>query len=66
MRLKQLTLRCEASAKNVLRKEDKESFPKDRMSRHGSLLTNNVDTPVANNQNVLTVGPRGPLLLQDA
>ena len=28
-------------------------------------LTNNAGTPVADNQNVLTVGPRGPMLLQD-
>ena len=29
-------------------------------------LTNNVGAPVADNQNVLTAGPRGPMLLQDA
>lgn len=29
-------------------------------------LTNNVGAPVADNQNVLTAGPRGPQLLQDA
>ncbi|MCP4748055.1 MAG: catalase [Desulfobacteraceae bacterium] len=28
-------------------------------------LTNNVGAPVADNQNVLTAGPRGPMLLQD-
>lgn len=28
-------------------------------------LTNNVGAPVADNQNVLTAGPRGPVLLQD-
>ncbi len=28
-------------------------------------LTNNAGTPVADNQNVLTAGPRGPMLLQD-
>ena len=28
-------------------------------------LTNNVGTPVPNNQNVMTAGPRGPMLLQD-
>ncbi len=28
-------------------------------------LTNNVGAPVVNNQNVLTAGPRGPMLLQD-
>ena len=29
-------------------------------------LTNNVGAPVADNQNVMTAGPRGPMLLQDA
>jgi catalase len=29
-------------------------------------LTNNAGAPVADNQNTLTAGPRGPLLLQDA
>ncbi len=29
-------------------------------------LTNNAGAPVADNQNVLTAGPRGPMLLQDA
>jgi catalase len=29
-------------------------------------LTNNAGTPVANNQNAMTAGPRGPMLLQDA
>ena len=29
-------------------------------------LTNNVGAPVADNQNVMTAGPRGPQLLQDA
>ncbi|CAB1065722.1 Catalase KatE (EC [Olavius sp. associated proteobacterium Delta 1] len=29
-------------------------------------LTNNVGAPVADNQNVITAGPRGPMLLQDA
>ncbi len=29
------------------------------------MLTNNVGAPVADNQNVLTAGPRGPMLLQD-
>ena len=28
-------------------------------------LTNNVGAPVADNQNVMTAGPRGPMLLQD-
>jgi len=28
-------------------------------------LTNNAGAPVANNQNVMTAGPRGPMLLQD-
>jgi catalase len=28
-------------------------------------LTNNVGAPVADNQNVITAGPRGPMLLQD-
>ncbi len=28
-------------------------------------LTNNVGAPVTDNQNVMTVGPRGPMLLQD-
>jgi catalase len=28
-------------------------------------LTNNVGSPVADNQNVMTAGPRGPMLLQD-
>ena len=28
-------------------------------------LTNNVGAPVVDNQNVVTVGPRGPMLLQD-
>ena len=29
-------------------------------------LTNNAGAPVADNQNVMTAGPRGPQLLQDA
>ncbi|NQV22634.1 MAG: catalase [Rhodospirillales bacterium] len=29
-------------------------------------LTNNVGAPVVDNQNVMTAGPRGPMLLQDA
>ena len=29
-------------------------------------LTNNAGAPVADNQNVMTAGPRGPMLLQDA
>ena len=29
-------------------------------------LTNNVGAPVADNQNVMTAGSRGPMLLQDA
>jgi catalase len=29
-------------------------------------LTNNVGAPVADNQNAMTAGPRGPMLLQDA
>jgi catalase len=28
-------------------------------------LTNNAGAPVADNQNVMTAGPRGPMLLQD-
>ena len=28
-------------------------------------LTTNVGAPVADNQNVMTAGPRGPMLLQD-
>jgi catalase len=28
-------------------------------------LTNNVGAPVADNQNLMTAGPRGPMLLQD-
>ena len=28
-------------------------------------LTTNVGTPVPDNQNVMTAGPRGPMLLQD-
>ncbi len=32
----------------------------------GKKLTNNVGAPVADNQNVMTAGPRGPMLLQDA
>lgn len=31
----------------------------------GKKLTNNVGAPVADNQNVMTAGPRGPALLQD-
>ena len=29
-------------------------------------LTNNAGAPVVDNQNVLTAGPRGPMMLQDA
>jgi len=32
----------------------------------GKKFTNNADAPVTDNQNTLTAGPRGPLLLQDA
>jgi len=28
-------------------------------------LTNNAGAPVADNQNAMTAGPRGPMLLQD-
>lgn len=38
---------------------------KARMSKKGKLLTNNAGAPVADNQNVMTAGPRGPQLLQD-
>ena len=31
----------------------------------GKKLTNNVGVPIADNQNVMTAGPRGPMLLQD-
>ena len=34
--------------------------------KSGAKLTNNVGAPVADNQNVMTAGPRGPMLLQDA
>jgi len=35
------------------------------MTNEKHKLTNNAGTPVADNQNVLTAGPRGPMLLQD-
>ena len=35
------------------------------MRDKSKILTNNVGAPVADNQNVLTAGPRGPQLLQD-
>lgn len=35
------------------------------MEKEKKKLTNNAGTPVADNQNVLTAGPRGPMLLQD-
>ncbi|MBN1909519.1 MAG: catalase [Pirellulales bacterium] len=35
------------------------------MSDSKKKLTNNVGAPVADNQNVMTAGPRGPMLLQD-
>jgi catalase len=31
----------------------------------GELLTTSAGSPIADNQNSLTAGPRGPLLLQD-
>ena len=36
------------------------------MSDEKKKLTNNVGSPVPDNQNVMTAGPRGPMLLQDA
>ena len=35
------------------------------MEKEKKKLTNNAGIPVADNQNVLTAGPRGPMLLQD-
>ena len=35
------------------------------MAKEKQKLTNNAGAPVADNQNVLTSGPRGPMLLQD-
>ena len=35
------------------------------MEKEKKKLTNNAGNPVADNQNVLTAGPRGPMLLQD-
>jgi catalase len=35
------------------------------MKNNKKKLTNNVGAPVSDNQNVLTAGPRGPMLLQD-
>ncbi len=35
------------------------------MKKQKSKLTNNVGAPVADNQNIITAGPRGPQLLQD-
>lgn len=36
------------------------------MSEEKKKLTNNAGSPVADNQNSMTAGPRGPMLLQDA
>ena len=36
-----------------------------KMAKKGKLLTTNAGAPVADNQNVMTAGPRGPQLLQD-
>ena len=50
-------MRCKGKTKpNNLRKGGKDMSKK---------LTNNVGAPVADNQNVMTAGPRGPMLLQD-
>jgi len=38
---------------------------KAKIAKKGKLLTNNAGAPVADNQNVMTAGPRGPQLLQD-
>jgi len=35
------------------------------MKKNENKLTNNVGAPVVDNQNVMTAGPRGPMLLQD-
>jgi catalase len=36
------------------------------MSKNKKKLTSNVGRPVADNQNSMTAGPRGPMMLQDA
>ena len=36
------------------------------MKKEKKKLTNNVGAPVTDNQNVMTAGPRGPMLLQDS
>src|SRR5210317_464510 len=38
---------------------------KTKMPKKEKLLTTNAGAPVADNQNVMTAGPRGPQLLQD-
>jgi len=38
---------------------------KTKMGKKGKSLTTNAGAPVADNQNVMTAGPRGPQLLQD-
>src|SRR5881398_144199 len=41
------------------------SDPTDNSSPPGNQLTTSAGNPVADNQNSLTAGPRGPLLMQD-
>lgn len=48
-------------AKKSMRKTAKKSTKK--MAKKGNLLTTNAGAPVADNQNVMTAGPRGPQLL---
>src|ERR1700739_1052316 len=41
------------------------SKPTDDVSKSGSQLTTSAGNPIADNQNLLSAGPRGPVLMQD-